>query len=112
MKFKVEVEKLGRGIFGVVEIENEFPRNTFNVHLKIYNSFNTILGIDGLVNNAGICVLALFEWNNVEKERQVFEVNYWGPVRLVRALLPLLKQSRGRIINVSSISGNRLYAAG
>lgn len=59
------------------------------------------------MNNAGICLLGLFEWHNVEKERQVFEVNYWGPVRLVKALLPLLKQSRGRIINVSSISGKK-----
>ena len=58
------------------------------------------------MNNAGVCLLGLFDWISVERSRIVFEVNYWGPVRVVKALLPLLKQSRGRIINVSSMSGN------
>ena len=85
---------------------------TVKIYGKPFFSFTQIFyyyipGIDGVVNNAGICLLGLFEWHNVEKERQVFEVNYWGPVRLVKALLPLLKQSRGRIINVSSISGKK-----
>ena len=62
--------------------------------------------MDGLVNNAGIGMAGLIEWTPIDTMKKIFEVNYWGLVRVTKAMLPLLKKSRdGRIVNVTSILG-------
>jgi len=58
----------------------------------------------GLVNNAGIALPGPMELLELEEFRQVFEVNLFGVVAVTKAFLPLLKESRGRIVNISSIS--------
>jgi NAD(P)-dependent dehydrogenase (short-subunit alcohol dehydrogenase family) len=58
-----------------------------------------------LVNNAGIAVNGPVEVVPVEEWRRQFEVNVLGQVALTRALLPALLSARGRIVNISSISG-------
>ncbi len=58
-----------------------------------------------LINNAGVgFVYKLGEGANaVEKARQEFETNYFAPVRLIEALLPLLKkQAEAAIVNITS----------
>ena len=63
-------------------------------------------GLDGLVNNAGIAIAGLVEWIPFENMKKVFEVNYWGAVRVTKAMLPFLKKSRdGRIVNITSMAG-------
>lgn len=59
----------------------------------------------GLVNNAGIVVTGPLELVSLDQWRRQFEVNLFGQVAVTQALLPLLRKSRGRIVNVSSISG-------
>lgn len=59
----------------------------------------------GLVNNAGIGVDGPLEFMRAEDIRRQFEVNVFGPAALVRTFLPLLRTSRGRIVNVSSAAG-------
>ena len=74
-------------------------------------------GLAGLVNNAGIAVAGPLEIVPIEYVRQQFEVNVIGAVAVTQALLPLLRRARGRIVNMSSISGRvvvpyiGLYAA-
>jgi len=62
-------------------------------------------GLSGLVNNAGICVAGPLELLPLAELRKQFEVNVFGPIAVTQALLPLLRRGRGRIVNVSSISG-------
>lgn len=63
-------------------------------------------GVDILINNAGVSYRAVIEHMNYEEERHQFEVNYFGPLELIRAVLPHMRQvGRGKIINVSSVSG-------
>ena len=60
-----------------------------------------------LINNAGVgFVYKLGEGANaVEKSRQEFETNYFAPVRLIEAFLPLLKkQPEAAIVNITSNS--------
>ena len=64
-----------------------------------------VSGLDGIVNNAGIVSRGLIEWQSIELMKKVFEINYWGTVRVVKVMLPLLKKSNGRVINMSSIAG-------
>jgi NAD(P)-dependent dehydrogenase (short-subunit alcohol dehydrogenase family) len=68
----------------------------------------TLLGdrpLAGLVNNAGIADGGPIELLDLDVMRHVFEVNVVGLVAVTQAFLPRLRQSRGRIINISSVSG-------
>jgi NAD(P)-dependent dehydrogenase (short-subunit alcohol dehydrogenase family) len=59
----------------------------------------------GLVNNAGIAVAGPIEFLPVAQLRQQLEINLIGQVAVTQALVPALRQARGRVINVSSIGG-------
>ena len=60
----------------------------------------------GLVNNAGIAIGGVFEEQSEADVRAQFETNVFGLMAVTRAVLPTMRAAnRGRIINVSSISG-------
>lgn len=59
----------------------------------------------GLVNNAGVVSLNIVELAEMEVMRNEMEVNYFGPLALIKALLPAIRKSKGRIVNVSSANG-------
>jgi len=62
--------------------------------------------IDTLVNNAGYCMLGALEEVSEEQTQQVFDVNVFGALRMIRAVVPYMREQRtGRIINISSIAG-------
>lgn len=58
-----------------------------------------------LVNNAGVAINAPVEALPLARWRRQFEVNYFGDVAVTQALLPAMLESRGRVVNVSSIGG-------
>lgn len=59
-----------------------------------------------IVNNAGIAPLGCLDWMPMRMVEKVMDVNYLGSVRVIKALLPLLKPSKhSRIINISSVAG-------
>ncbi|HEY3499848.1 MAG TPA: SDR family NAD(P)-dependent oxidoreductase [Polyangiaceae bacterium] len=61
---------------------------------------------DILVNNAGTCFQAPFLRQDPARLREEMELNYWGPQRLTRALLPaMIARREGTIVNVSSLLG-------
>lgn len=62
-------------------------------------------GLVGLVNNAGIGGGGPLEFVPLEDLRYQFEVNVIGQVAVIQAFMPLLRQERGRIVNMSSIGG-------
>jgi NAD(P)-dependent dehydrogenase (short-subunit alcohol dehydrogenase family) len=75
--------------------------------------------IDLLVNNAGFGVApAGAEESSIDQARSIFETNFFGLIRMTRAVVPhMRRQGSGRIINVGSVLGflpmpyGALYAA-
>jgi NAD(P)-dependent dehydrogenase (short-subunit alcohol dehydrogenase family) len=62
-------------------------------------------GLAGLVNNAGVGVGGPIEFVPVDQFRMVFEVNVFGLLAVTQAMLPLLRATKGRIVNIGSIAG-------
>ncbi|OWF35222.1 17-beta-hydroxysteroid dehydrogenase type 6-like [Mizuhopecten yessoensis] len=57
------------------------------------------------VNNAGIAVFQEIEWCSVIQFQQIMDVNVIGVVRVTKAFLPLIRASKGRVVNVASLAG-------
>jgi 3-oxoacyl-[acyl-carrier protein] reductase len=64
-------------------------------------------GCDVVVNNAAVCEQAEYLAQTPAARRAELELNYWGPQRVVGALLPAwTRRGRGLIVNVSSLLGS------
>ncbi|MGO4300667.1 SDR family oxidoreductase [Leifsonia sp. RAF41] len=61
--------------------------------------------LDAVLNNAGAGHLGTVELEPVDDVRAVMEVNFFGVVAVTKAAMPLLRESRGRILAVSSVGG-------
>ncbi len=61
--------------------------------------------LDVLINNVGIGVYAKWDELETAELRKLFEVDFFASAELSGELLPLLKESRGCMINISSMAG-------
>lgn len=63
------------------------------------------VGLYGLLNNAGIAVSGPLEFVPIEEIRHQLEVNLFGHIQVTQTLLPLIRQAKGRIVNITSMLG-------
>lgn len=90
--------------------------------LLVQQTIETILKtdarIDALINNAGYGLIGVEECVSIKEAQHLFDVNFFGCLRLVQAVLPTMRQQRsGHIVNISSgvgihsLPGLGLYSA-
>jgi len=103
-----KVEKLRQNFtendrFKIRELDILNDQNIYNVVHDICNEWGRV---DVIVNNAAVCYRGVIEHMDSEAELLQLRTNYLGPMSLVRAVLPIMREQRsGQIINISSVSG-------
>lgn len=100
-KLKREFQEDDRFIMRVLNVSDDFQRK------ELIQEINNLWGgVNVLVNNAGISYRAVIEHMTEEDEIKQMATNYFGPMGLIRLVLPNMRlRGRGKIISVSSVSG-------
>ena len=86
----------------VLDITDD-PATLASIVAEVESSIGPIYA---LINNAGYGQEGTLEESSMEELRQQFEVNVFGSVAMIKAVLPYMRQRReGRIINITSMGG-------
>jgi NAD(P)-dependent dehydrogenase (short-subunit alcohol dehydrogenase family) len=108
----IHLASLGFDVLAGVRDPDDAPPGTRPVHLDLTSTTDIAAAAESvgpalhaLVNNAGIAVNGPIEVAPIDDWRRQFEVNLFGQLAITQALLPALLNARGRIVNISSISG-------
>ena len=77
---------------------------------SVTNAIDTIVDerkrIDVLVNNAGYALGGALEDTSMNEVKAQFETNFFGAVRVMQAVLPIMRrQGTGKIVNITSMGG-------
>jgi NAD(P)-dependent dehydrogenase (short-subunit alcohol dehydrogenase family) len=89
-----------------VELVRLDVRNEANETEVVRSLLGTAGGLHVLVNNAGYALAGALEETRIQEAQEQFDTNFFGVMRMVRAVLPTMRaQGHGRIVNISSMAG-------
>ena len=75
---------------------------------QVKSSINKIIEthgkIDILINSAGFGISGAVEFTDEKEAKRQFDVNFFGTVNVNKAVIPHMRKSKGRIINISSVA--------
>lgn len=115
-----QLAKAGYTVYGTSRrgVQGQRAKRMFEIlaldvtsHESVVAAVNEVLRLEGridlLVNNAGFGVApAAAEESSIQQAQAIFDTNFFGMVRMIRAVLPHMRQrGSGRIINISSVLG-------
>jgi len=93
----------GRGLCLAVPTDMREPES---VRAMVDRAVEELGGIDVLVNNAGVGLNATIAEGDLENMRDIVEVNLFGYIHAIQAVVPhIRKRGGGAIVNVSSVAG-------
>jgi len=94
-------------IFDIVkpDYDADFYQVDITKEEEIKKAFEEIKHLDIVVNNAGIYFQASVEETSKEQLDKIIDVNFKGAYLISKYALPLIKKSKGNIINISSVVG-------
>lgn len=97
------VTSLGKGVVPVLaDVTN--PRQVEDM-VETIRARSGEYPLAGVVSNAGVAVLGPLEFLPADRLRNQLEINVVGAVRVVQSVLPLLRQTTGRVVFMGSIAG-------
>ena len=96
-------ERIANSIFPLLALDVQ------NVE-SIKNTVNKVISIskrlDVVINNAGVGITGPLEETPTDEMRNNFETNFFGPIEVMKAVLPQMREQKsGLIINITSIAG-------
>ncbi|MEB3217710.1 MAG: SDR family oxidoreductase [Nostocales cyanobacterium 94392] len=97
-----EVSKIGTKVLAIpCDVSQEAE-----VNILISKALEFFGSIDVLINNAGVCMTGPIEHTTLSDWHRVIDVNLWGYIHTIHAILPhFLQRQKGTIVNVGSIGG-------
>ncbi len=96
-------EKVINSIFPLIELD---VRNSSSIEKAVAKIIAITGKIDVVINNAGVGITGPLEEIPTEEIKNNFETNFFGPIEVMKAVLPQMrKQNSGLIINITSIAG-------
>jgi NAD(P)-dependent dehydrogenase (short-subunit alcohol dehydrogenase family) len=89
-----------------VELVRVDVRDDVSVKACVDHVLDRSRRIDVLVNNAGYSIIGAVEETTIEQAQALFDTNVFGVMRMIRAVLPAMRQAHlGLIVNISSVAG-------
>lgn len=107
----------GFKVYGTSRQPENYPNSIIKLveldvldEVSIFTAVETIVRTEGkldvLINNAGAGITGPIEEIPMEEIKRNFETNFFGPIRVIKAVLPQMRQqNEGLIINITSIAG-------
>ncbi|MFX0025310.1 MAG: SDR family NAD(P)-dependent oxidoreductase [Candidatus Hermodarchaeota archaeon] len=75
-------------------------------HLKTaYKLLKSAGKLSALINNAGVAIPGSLMEMDAKSLHKQFEVNLFGPLKVIQVFFPLLRENKGKIINIGSLNG-------
>jgi NAD(P)-dependent dehydrogenase (short-subunit alcohol dehydrogenase family) len=77
---------------------------------SVVNAINRIVEekgrIDVVINNAGYALVGALEETSMDEIKAQFETNFFGAIRVMQAVIPIMRKQRsGKIVNITSMGG-------
>ena len=99
-----ELSRRAEGVAGLRHISADVTDET-SVRRAVEQIVREAGRIDILVNNAGFGISGAVEFTDTEEAKRQFDVNFFGMVRMNRAVIAVMRgQGGGRIVNLSSVA--------
>ncbi|CAM3887772.1 SDR family oxidoreductase [Flavobacterium cucumis] len=96
-------EKITNSIFPLVALDVRDKQSIFNCVAEVIQKSGRL---DIVINNAGVGITGPIEEIPTEEIRNNFETNLFGPIEVMKAVLPQMREQKsGLIINITSIAG-------
>lgn len=96
-------EKVLNSVFPLVALD---VRNAESIKAAVAKIIAVTGRLDVVINNAGVGITGPLEEISMEEIKNNFETNFFGPIEVIKAVLPQMREQKsGLIINITSIAG-------